>query len=50
MSVYEQWKKNRALFFEELRNAQERADLTPEEADAVTQEAIQAVRAKKVQL
>lgn len=48
ISVYEQWKKHRALFFEELRNAQEQANLTPEEADAVTQEAIQAVRSKKV--
>lgn len=48
ISVYEQWKKNRTLFFEELRNAQEQANLTPEEADAVTQEAIGAVRSKKV--
>lgn len=47
MSVYEQWKKNRALFFEKLRTAQEQADLSPEEADTVTQEAIQAIRAAK---
>jgi prevent-host-death family protein len=47
MSVYEQWKKNRALFFEELRNAQARADLTPEEADEVAQEAIQMIRSQK---
>lgn len=48
MSVYEQWKKNRALFFEKLRTAQEQADLTPEEADAVALAAVGAIRAAKV--
>lgn len=37
-----------SAFFEELRNVQERAALTPEKADTVTQEAIGAIRSKKV--
>lgn len=47
IGVYEQWKKNRAFFFEELRKAQEQADLSAEEADAVAQEAVQAIRSAK---
>ncbi len=40
--------KNRAFFFEELRKAQEQADLSAEEADTIAQAAIQAVRSAKV--
>lgn len=45
MEVYEQWKKARADFFSNMRGAAKRANLTPEEADALADEAILAVRA-----
>ena len=43
--LYEQWKKHDAAFFELPAEAARRANLTPEEADALAAEAVQAVRA-----
>jgi hypothetical protein len=40
--------RNRAFFFEELRKAQEQANLSAEEADAVVQEALHAIRSAKL--
>jgi prevent-host-death family protein len=44
IEVYEQWKQQRSDFFARWRQAAERADLAPEEADALAREAVQAVR------
>lgn len=44
LEVYEQWKRSRAQFFAKLRNAQARADMTPEEAETLAKEAVQGVR------
>ena len=44
VEVYEQWKRSRDRLFEQIRTAQERANLSPEEAEALAQEAVQAVR------
>lgn len=44
VAVYEQWKQSRNRLFEQLRRAQTHADLSPEEADALAQEAVQAAR------
>ncbi len=45
IEVYEQWKQGRAAFFNKIRAAGEHANLTPEEADALAEQAVQAVRA-----
>jgi hypothetical protein len=45
MEVYEQWKRSRSRLFEQLRRAQENANLSPQEADALADEAVQAARA-----
>ena len=45
LDVYEQWKRRREAFFDELETAAGRADLTPAAADALANEAVQAVRA-----
>lgn len=44
MEVYEQWKRSRSRLMEQLRAAQERADLSPEEAEALAAEAVRAAR------
>ncbi len=44
LRIYEQWKRERQAFFDNMRAAQERANLSPEEADELVEEAIQAVR------
>lgn len=44
MQVYEQWKQSRSRFFARLQRAQSHADLTPEEAAALAQEAVASVR------
>lgn len=44
MEVYEQWKRSRSRLMERLRAAQERANLSPEEADALAEEAVRAAR------
>jgi prevent-host-death family protein len=43
--VYEQWKRRREAFFDQMDQVARRADLSPEEADLLAEEAIQAVRA-----
>ena len=47
ISVYEEWKRQRNEFFKSIRRAQQEADLSPEEADQIAAEAIEAVRAEK---
>jgi antitoxin (DNA-binding transcriptional repressor) of toxin-antitoxin stability system len=44
IEVYEQWKEQRSSFFARWRQAAETADLTPEEAETLAKEAVQAVR------
>ena len=44
IEVYEQWKRSREAFFARLRDAAEKANMTPEEADALAEETVQAVR------
>ena len=44
VEVYEQWKKTRSAFFAKVREAADRANLPPDEAKALVDEAIQAVR------
>ena len=44
MQVYEGWKRQRDEFFEFIRDAQQQADLSPDEAEHIAEEAIQAVR------
>jgi prevent-host-death family protein len=46
LSVYEQWKRSREAFFDQMEAAGRRANLTPEEADAAADEAVAAVRAE----
>jgi len=43
--VYKQLKRSREEFFELLRAGAERANLSPEEADKLAEEAVRAVRA-----
>ncbi len=45
IEVYEQWKRARDDFFDKLRAASQRANLTLQEADELTDEAVKAVRA-----
>lgn len=45
IEVYEQWKRARESFFEKLQKAAQQANLSPEEADKLAQEAVAAVRA-----
>ncbi len=47
LEVYEQWKRSRSRLFEQMRRAQENADLSPEETDALAEEAVKAARAKR---
>jgi len=46
MEVYENWKRQRTEFFDLIRSMQQEANLDPEEAEQVANEAVQAVRAK----
>jgi prevent-host-death family protein len=46
MGVYEGWKQQREEFFDLIRQMQQEADLTPEEADRLAAEAVAAVRAQ----
>ncbi len=47
LHVYEQWQRSRQSFFDKMRVAAERANMSPEEADALAEEAVRAVRASK---
>jgi antitoxin (DNA-binding transcriptional repressor) of toxin-antitoxin stability system len=44
MEVLEQWKRSRNQFFEQLSAAQQNAALAPEEAEALADEAVNAIR------
>lgn len=43
LEIYEDWKR-RQSFFSKLRDIQDRINYTPEEADSIAQEAVQAIR------
>lgn len=45
MEVYQQWKRSRQAFFDQMRAVSERTNLTEGEADELATEAITAVRA-----
>ncbi len=45
IEVYVQWKRARSEFFAQVSAAAERADLAPHEAQALADQAVQAVRA-----
>lgn len=47
VEVYHSWKRQRQEFFAQIRQLQQEADLTPEEADRLAAEAVAAVRAKR---
>lgn len=49
IGVYEQWKRARSEFFANARASAARLNLSPEEADALVDEAIAAVRAGRGQ-
>jgi prevent-host-death family protein len=44
IEVYEQWKRARADLFAKWRTAAEQSALSPDEADEIAREAVQAVR------
>jgi prevent-host-death family protein len=44
MSVYEQIQRNRKAFFNKMREMADRADLSPEEAEEVAEEAVRWAR------
>lgn len=47
MHVYQQWQRSREAFFEKIRQAAERSDMSPEDGEALVEAAIQDVRARK---
>ncbi len=47
IQVYQNWKKQRKGFFDQIRGIQERADLSPQEASQLATEAVAAVRSEK---
>jgi len=46
IEVYEQWKRRRQAFFDNMRQVSERANIPEKEADALAAEAVQAVRSQ----
>ena len=44
VEVYENWQRQRAEFFDLIRDMQEEADLSPEEADRIAAETVAAIR------
>ncbi|MBI2941131.1 MAG: type II toxin-antitoxin system Phd/YefM family antitoxin [Chloroflexi bacterium] len=46
IQVYEQWKRRREAFFDQIEAAARRADLAADQADRLVDEAIQATRAQ----
>ena len=44
IEVYEQWKTARGAFFARIRAASERADMPPNEAEVLADEAVRGVR------
>ena len=47
MHVYQDWKKQRKGFFDQIRGIQEGADLSSQEASQLATEAVAAVRSEK---
>ena len=47
IQVYQNWKKQRKGFFDQIRGIQERADLSPQESSQLATEAVAAVRSEK---
>lgn len=47
IEVYKQWKRMREAFFAKIRAAAEHANMTPEEAGALAEEALRAVRSEQ---
>lgn len=47
IALYEGWKRRREAFFEKLEEMAQAADLPPEEADALADEAVRAVRQQR---
>lgn len=47
ISVYEQWKRAREAFFDRLEATAQRASLTEDEALALANDAVRAVRARR---
>src|SRR4051794_34148680 len=45
IAVYDQWKRSRSEFFERMRRASDRANLSPEEADQLAADAVAEIRA-----
>ena len=46
IEVYEQWKRARAEFFDGIRQAAERANMSPQEAERLADEAVRAIRSE----
>jgi prevent-host-death family protein len=46
MTVYKQWKENRAALFDSMRKAQQRAALSSQVAESLAQEAVEVTRAR----
>jgi hypothetical protein len=44
IAVYEQWKRRREAFFDKIQSTSEHAELSPQQAEMLVIEAIQAVR------
>jgi len=49
VQVYRDWKKQRKEFFDQIREIQERADLSPQEASQLASEAVGDVRSERDQ-
>ncbi len=47
VQVYENWKRERKAFFDQIRVFQMRANLDPDEADKIAAEAVRAVRKER---
>ena len=44
IAIYEQWKRDRDAFFQQMEAASQRANLSPEEADRLADEAVRWAR------
>ncbi len=44
LDLYERWKQERAAFFDQLETMAQRADLSPEDAVTLAEDAVRAVR------
>ena len=45
LRVHEEWERRRREFFDQMREISERVNMSPEDADALAEEAVHAVRA-----